>query len=46
MAAGKNDAMTLTLGIDPGLNRTGYAVIERGPRGPLLREVADSAEPV
>ncbi len=30
--------MTLTLGIDPGLNRTGYAVIERGPRGPLLRE--------
>lgn len=28
----------LTLGIDPGLNRTGYAVIERGVRGPLLRE--------
>jgi crossover junction endodeoxyribonuclease RuvC len=29
---------TITLGIDPGLNRTGYAVIERGPRGPVLRE--------
>lgn len=29
---------TLTLGIDPGLNRTGYAVVERGPRGPVLRE--------
>lgn len=28
----------VTLGIDPGLNRTGYAVIERGVRGPLLRE--------
>lgn len=28
----------LTLGIDPGLNRTGYAVLERGPRGPILRE--------
>jgi crossover junction endodeoxyribonuclease RuvC len=26
------------LGIDPGLNRTGYAVLERGPRGPILRE--------
>jgi crossover junction endodeoxyribonuclease RuvC len=26
------------LGIDPGLNRTGYAVIERSSRGPLLRE--------
>lgn len=40
MAAGETDAMTmtLTLGIDPGLNRTGYAVIERGPRGPILRE--------
>lgn len=28
----------LTLGIDPGLNRTGYAVLERGSRGPILRE--------
>lgn len=28
----------LTLGIDPGLNRTGYAVLERGKRGPILRE--------
>lgn len=28
----------ITLGIDPGLNRTGYAVLERGPRGPVLRE--------
>jgi crossover junction endodeoxyribonuclease RuvC len=26
------------LGIDPGLNRTGYAVIERSPEGPILRE--------
>lgn len=26
------------LGIDPGLNRTGYAILERSPRGPLLRE--------
>lgn len=26
------------LGIDPGLNRTGYAVFERSVRGPLLRE--------
>lgn len=26
------------LGIDPGLNRTGYALIERTPRGPVLRE--------
>jgi crossover junction endodeoxyribonuclease RuvC len=30
--------MSLTLGIDPGLNRTGYAVLERGSRGPILRE--------
>ena len=26
------------LGVDPGLNRTGYALIERTPGGPLLRE--------
>lgn len=26
------------LGIDPGLNRTGYAVVERGGRGPILRD--------
>lgn len=26
------------LGIDPGLNRTGYAVFERGMRGPVLKE--------
>ena len=26
------------LGIDPGLNRTGYAVLERTVRGPVLRE--------
>lgn len=26
------------LGIDPGLNRTGYAVFERGKRGPVLCE--------
>lgn len=28
----------LTLGIDPGLNRTGYAVMERTSTGPVLRE--------
>ena len=26
------------LGIDPGLNRTGYALLERSARGPVLRE--------
>ena len=26
------------LGIDPGLNRTGYAVLERSKRSPVLRE--------
>ncbi|MCA9072122.1 MAG: crossover junction endodeoxyribonuclease RuvC [Planctomycetaceae bacterium] len=26
------------LGVDPGLNRTGYALVERTVRGPLLRE--------
>lgn len=26
------------LGIDPGLNRTGYALLERSGRGPVLRE--------
>lgn len=26
------------LGIDPGLNRTGYAVLRRGPKGPVLCE--------
>lgn len=30
--------MTITLGIDPGLNRTGYAVLERAAKGPVLRE--------
>src|SRR5687767_7903064 len=29
---------SLTLGIDPGLNRTGYAIFERTSRGPILRE--------
>jgi crossover junction endodeoxyribonuclease RuvC len=29
---------TRYLGIDPGLKRTGYALIERTPRGPVLRE--------
>ena len=33
-----DDAPARYLGIDPGLNRTGYAVLERGPRGPILRE--------
>ncbi len=26
------------LGVDPGLSRTGYALVERTPRGPVLRE--------
>ena len=26
------------LGVDPGLNRTGYALLERSPRGPVLKE--------
>jgi crossover junction endodeoxyribonuclease RuvC len=26
------------LGVDPGLNRTGYALLERSRRGPVLRE--------
>src|SRR5262245_59264064 len=26
------------LGVDPGLNCTGYAILERGTRGPVLRE--------
>ncbi len=26
------------LGLDPGLSRTGYAILERGPRGPRLVE--------
>ena len=26
------------LGIDPGLCRTGYALLQRGPHGPILRE--------
>lgn len=34
------DAVPLTscLGIDPGLCRTGYAMLERGENGPILRE--------
>jgi crossover junction endodeoxyribonuclease RuvC len=28
----------LVLGVDPGLQRTGYALLERTPRGPRLRE--------
>lgn len=31
-------AVTVSLGIDPGLNRTGYAVIVRTPRGIRLEE--------
>ncbi len=31
-------AATRYLGIDPGLNRTGYALLERSSRGPVLRE--------
>lgn len=31
-------ASQIYLGIDPGLNRTGYAVLERSSRGPILRE--------
>ena len=31
-------ASQIYLGIDPGLNRTGYAILERSSRGPILRE--------
>ncbi len=31
-------SQTRYLGIDPGLNRTGYALLERTSRGPVLRE--------
>lgn len=31
-------ASQIYLGIDPGLNRTGYAILERSARGPILRE--------
>jgi len=31
-------ASTMYLGVDPGLNRTGYALLERKPGGPVLRE--------
>jgi crossover junction endodeoxyribonuclease RuvC len=31
-------ATNVSLGVDPGLNRTGYAILERGRRGPILRE--------
>lgn len=30
--------MSRCLGIDPGLNRTGYALLERSSHGPVLRE--------
>jgi len=29
---------TCVLGVDPGLNRTGYAILERSSGGPVLRE--------
>jgi crossover junction endodeoxyribonuclease RuvC len=29
---------TCILGVDPGLRRTGYALLERSPAGPVLRE--------
>ncbi len=32
------DSAQIVLGIDPGLNRTGYAVLVRTPQGPFLRE--------
>ena len=28
----------IVLGVDPGLNRTGYAILERSATGPVLRE--------
>jgi len=34
----QSNAWERYLGIDPGLNRTGYALLERSPRGPVLRE--------
>jgi crossover junction endodeoxyribonuclease RuvC len=35
---GSNGKPACCLGVDPGLNRTGYAVLVRSPRGPVLRE--------
>jgi crossover junction endodeoxyribonuclease RuvC len=35
---GKEEGPVRYLGIDPGLNRTGYAVFERSSRGPVLCE--------
>lgn len=32
------EVVQVCLGIDPGLNRTGYAVLVRSARGPILRE--------
>lgn len=37
-AGTKREDVYRCVGIDPGLNRTGYAVIERTPSGPKLRE--------
>lgn len=34
----RTPAVAVYLGVDPGLNRTGYAILERGTRGPILRE--------
>ncbi len=33
-----NNAAPTYLGVDPGLRRTGYSLLERAPTGPLLRE--------
>jgi crossover junction endodeoxyribonuclease RuvC len=41
MPSVKSDLMNrpnCVLGVDPGLNRTGYAILERSPRSPVLRE--------
>jgi len=37
-AEGSPSTAECCLGVDPGLNRTGYALLERRPRGPFLRE--------
>ena len=37
-ATGVPDSNTRVLGVDPGLQVTGYGVIEAGPRGPLVCE--------
>src|SRR5262245_30261989 len=38
LRAPKAELPSLCLGVDPGLNRTGYALVARTAKGPVLRE--------